>query len=115
MTISALIADKQVAVGLAPVLVIPLMLFSGAFSNQDNVPDFLIPMEYTSMFKYGYQAYILNEFQNITIDCPYRNPPDEYNIQESLKVSIMAIAALGVFWMIVSYLILLFVARSSRN
>ena len=115
LTISALIANKQLAVGLVPVLVIPLTLLSGFVANQDNIPDFLIPLEYVPMYKYEYQAYILNEYEEITINCLYRNPPENMNIDENLEVSIIAIAVLGVFWMMVSYLILLFVASRNKN
>jgi ABC-type multidrug transport system permease subunit len=54
LIISTLFSDKQVAVTLTPVLIIPFMLFAGFFVNQDNIPIWLIEFQYLSFFKYGY-------------------------------------------------------------
>lgn len=54
LIISCLISDKQLAVTLTPVLIIPFMLFAGFFVNQNNIPKFLIEFQYLSFFKYGY-------------------------------------------------------------
>jgi len=42
LIIGTLFSDKQLAVTLTPVLIIPFMLFAGFFVNQDNIPKFLI-------------------------------------------------------------------------
>lgn len=62
LVISSLVSDKQLAVTLTPVLIIPFMLFAGFFVNQENIPVWLIEFQYLSIFKYGYQALFLNEF-----------------------------------------------------
>jgi hypothetical protein len=59
LIISTIFADKQLAVTLTPVLIIPFMLFAGFFVNQDNIPIWLIEFQYLSFFKYGYQALLL--------------------------------------------------------
>ena len=59
LIISSLVSDKQLAVTLTPVLIIPFMLFAGFFVNQENIPVFLIEFQYISVFKYGYQALML--------------------------------------------------------
>ena len=69
LVISSLISDKQLAVTLTPVLIIPFMLFAGFFVNQDNIPKWLIEFQYLSIFKYGYQALFLNEFTDLPLDC----------------------------------------------
>jgi ABC-type multidrug transport system permease subunit len=63
LIISASISDKQLAVTLTPVLIIPFMLFAGFFVSTDNIPNFLKEFEYLSIFKYGYNALLLNQFQ----------------------------------------------------
>ena len=57
------------AVTLTPVLIIPFMLFAGFFVNQDNIPWFLIEFQYLSIFKYGYQALFLNEYEDLDLKC----------------------------------------------
>jgi ATP-binding cassette subfamily G (WHITE) protein 1 len=59
LIISSIFSDKQLAVTLTPVLIIPFMLFAGFFVNQDNIPIWLIEFQYLSFFKYGYQALML--------------------------------------------------------
>jgi len=70
LIISASFSDKQLAVTLTPVLIIPFMLFAGFFVSTDNIPIFLKPFEWISIFKYGYNALLLNQFE------PYINAND---------------------------------------
>mmetsp|Transcript_23288 Transcript_23288/g.17716 ORF Transcript_23288/g.17716 Transcript_23288/m.17716 type:complete len:152 (+) Transcript_23288:976-1431(+) len=77
LIISSLFSDKQLAVTLTPVLIVPFMLFAGFFVNQDNIPVFLIEFMYISFFKYGYQALMLNEYEDLYLECmglPGRDP-----------------------------------------
>ena len=62
LIISAGFSDKQLAVTLTPVLIIPFMLFAGFFVSSDNIPVYLKEFEYLSIFKYGYQALMYNNF-----------------------------------------------------
>jgi hypothetical protein len=54
LIIGTMFSDKQLAVTLTPVLIIPFMLFAGFFVNQNNIPWFLKEFQYMSIFKYGY-------------------------------------------------------------
>lgn len=56
LIISSSFSDKQLAVTLTPVLIIPFMLFAGFFVASSSIPVFLKEFEYLSIFKYGYQA-----------------------------------------------------------
>jgi len=54
LIISASFSDKQVAVTLTPVLIVPFMLFAGFFVASSSIPYWLREFEYLSIFKYGY-------------------------------------------------------------
>merc|ERR1711990_871869 len=69
LIISASFSDKQLAVTLTPVLIIPFMLFAGFFVSTDNIPVFLKEFEYLSIFKYGYTALLVNQFESLIADC----------------------------------------------
>jgi hypothetical protein len=56
-------------VTLTPVLIIPFMLFAGFFVSTDNIPIFLKEFEYLSIFKYGYTALLVNQFESIITQC----------------------------------------------
>ena len=63
LIISSSFSDKQLAVTLTPVLIIPFMLFAGFFVASSSIPVFLKEFEYLSIFKYGYQALMRNQFK----------------------------------------------------
>lgn len=63
LIISASFSDKQMAVTLTPVLIIPFMLFAGFFVSSENIGWYLKEFEYLSIFKWGYQALMYNQFQ----------------------------------------------------
>lgn len=69
LILGTIFSDKQLAVTLTPVLIIPFMLFAGFFVNQENIPKWLIEFQYLSIFKYGYQALMLNEYTGLTLEC----------------------------------------------
>ena len=58
LLIGSAVSNKQVAVSLTPIVIIPFMLFAGFFVNQNNIPEFLYPFKYISLFKYGMQAFV---------------------------------------------------------
>ena len=62
LVISASFSDKQLAVTLTPVLIVPFMLFAGFFVASSNIPWYLKEFEYLSIIKYGYQALMHNQF-----------------------------------------------------
>jgi len=69
LIISCSFSDKQLAVTLTPVLIIPFMLFAGFFVSTSNIPIFLREFEYISIFKYGYNALMVNQFQGYYDQC----------------------------------------------
>lgn len=64
LLLSAVFKDITVVMALVPVIIIPLMLVGGFFTNLRNVPKIFYPLEYISMFMYGWQAYIQNNFRD---------------------------------------------------
>lgn len=54
LIISAIFSNKQVAVTLTPVLIVPFMLFAGFFVATSSIPVWLREFEYISIYKYGY-------------------------------------------------------------
>lgn len=79
LLLSVIIPSLELAMALIPVVVIPLMVMGGFFVNSDNIPDFLKWIEYISMFKWGFQAAAINEFEDldpISCGCIPSNPND---------------------------------------
>lgn len=74
LIVSAWIKDKEVAMTMSPVLNILFMLFSGYFVNQDNIPAILLPIEYVSLIKYGFQVLLYNEYDDLDLGCNGKDP-----------------------------------------
>lgn len=54
--------DIKVAVGILPVFLMPLILFSGFYSNQSTMMNWIGWLKYLSPIKYGFEALITNDF-----------------------------------------------------
>ena len=46
------ISNKQVSAIVVPIIFVPLMLFAGFFTNQNNIPEFLDPLKWIAIFRY---------------------------------------------------------------
>jgi ABC-type multidrug transport system permease subunit len=121
LIISASFSDKQLAVTLTPVLIIPFMLFAGFFVSTSSIPYFLKEFEYLSIFKYGYQALMMNQFSNnvnfpcaVGMDyskCCGTNPLSQIS-EQSLGSSLACLAALYVGCYLLSWLLLSKLSKS---
>ena len=107
--------DKTVALGLVPMALIPLMLLSGFFVNQDNMLPVLIPFKYISLFKYGYQVFTQNKYKDLDLDCyPDCDPIKTYDFDETMGEGIIATAAVGVGFYILAYVLLKILAHRAK-
>lgn len=119
LILGTIFSDKQLAVTLTPVLIIPFMLFAGFFVNQKNIPWFLMPFQYASIFKYGYQALMLNEYNGLTLDCMNPKLPLEeqcaplktFASPENLGISVMALAIMYVGCYVIALIIMKCLSR----
>ena len=70
---SCLASSTEVALALAPPLVIPLLLFGGFFLSNEDVPVYFDWLRYVSWFMYGNEALSINQWVGITFndtECP---------------------------------------------
>lgn len=106
--------DKTTALGMVPMVIIPLMLLSGFYVNQDNMLPVLIPFQYISLFKFGYQVFTQNEYDDLDLDChPKCDPMKTYGFNETMGEGIIATAALGVGFYLIAYIALrIFASRA---
>jgi len=69
MIVSVGFSEKKLAVTMIPVLLMPFMLLSGFFVNESHTPTFMKPLQYLSLYKYGFQAFMLNEYKGLELEC----------------------------------------------
>lgn len=58
--------DAKVATGVLPMVVLPLMIFSGFFKNRADLPGWAGWLEYISPMKYSFIEFATNEYRNTT-------------------------------------------------
>ena len=61
--LSSCFESETTATGLAPVIIMPMMLFGGLLANNERIPDWLSWLQYISTIKYGSEALISNELR----------------------------------------------------
>ncbi|ESP04310.1 hypothetical protein LOTGIDRAFT_237415 [Lottia gigantea] len=135
--ISTLTKSVNVALAIAPPILIPFMLFGGFFLNNSSVPDYFIWLEYISWFKYANEMISVNQWKRVgKIDCPIPSNssmpingtdpnsgclfPDGASVLQYLNFSddhfvkdISWLVGLLVAFRLLSFLLLLFRARRS--
>jgi len=110
LIVGSIFSDKQVAMTLMPVVVTPLMLFAGYFANSNSIPVFLIEFEYISFFKWGLQALMWNQYDDIQLSCmflpsdsgAYCNPLLDFDSPQDMGRSMLALFIMYVVCYIVS-------------
>jgi len=66
-----------VALAVLPLVMLPLMIFSGLFVNSGSIPAYFDWIKYLSPMKYGFAALAKSEFGGLTFkDCTSSNPAD---------------------------------------
>lgn len=69
--LSCISPNVEIGLALAPVILIPFLLFGGFFLNTVDVPIWLIWLKYLSWFLYGFEALLINQWDGIeNITCP---------------------------------------------
>jgi len=61
--------NLSIALGVVPMALLPLMLFSGLFANLDSIPVFIRWLKWITPMKYGFVALAKNEFEDLPFVC----------------------------------------------
>jgi len=64
--LSSAFENETTATGLAPVFIMPMMLFGGLLANNSRIPSWLSWLQYCSVIKYGAEVLIQNELRTDT-------------------------------------------------
>jgi len=117
MLLSALFKDMTVVMALVPVVIIPLMLTGGFFTNLNNVPKVFYALEYISMFKYGWQAYLQNNYRHdiVCADGTTCNIlTTKYMFHEAFWLNLVLMFVIGIAMRLVAFVALYFLSNPKR-
>ena len=70
MFFASLFADLGIALAITPLILLPLMLFSGLYVNVGNIPVYFSWIQYISPMKYAFQASMINEMKGLKLPPP---------------------------------------------
>ena len=73
--LACIFPDIAVALVVAPMLIMPLMMFSGFFLNPESTPTYLTWVEWISPMKYAFSALAQVEFRCVALHyTPFTRP-----------------------------------------
>jgi ABC-type multidrug transport system permease subunit len=61
---SSVFESEEQASQIAPIVLMPLILFGGQFANPEAIPKWIGWIQYISPIRYGLEALVVNEFDN---------------------------------------------------
>ena len=132
ITIGGIVPNIQMAQTFLPLILMPLILFSGFLVRPDNIPIYFKWIYWGSFFQYGYQIIAVNEFKDRTFDvcnpitdiCPvgpgvqtgetFLDKFLSYSIDDTPR-NVAIIAGWFVFTAIAGLVIIAFQASRKRN
>ena len=104
--LSSIFDKEEMAVALAPVIIMPLMLFGGFFSNAGSYPDWIGWFQYISPIKYSLEALIWNEFDGRKYGAKDVHLIERLGFELGIGKCLAILAGLTVFLRIVSMICL---------
>jgi len=69
LLVGTIVPTQQIGMAIFPVITTLLLLFSGFYVNASTIPNWLIWLYYLSLFKYGFEVLVINEFSNAVLTC----------------------------------------------
>ncbi|CAK84666.1 unnamed protein product (macronuclear) [Paramecium tetraurelia] len=119
LMVGSMLSDARNASGIIPVVLMPLIAFSGFYANQSLFMDWISWLQYLSPMKYAFEALIYNEYDTrrdefIGQTIQNQNPIDTFSLDFGLWNSIYVLIAFPIFFRILS-LMFLYLGRSRQQ
>lgn len=113
--------DLAVALAVLPVILLPLLLFSGLFVNTNTIPVYFNWIKYISPMFYAFVGMMETEFSGTTLsncdpktrDCSGESALRQFNIQNQLPIGVNIVLLCVIFLVLViaAYLVLLIITK----
>jgi ABC-type multidrug transport system permease subunit len=80
----SLFQDVKKATSMAPVLLLPLMMFSGMYNKLNSIPSWIAWLQYISPFRYGLHMLLTNQYH----DSVFTYTTSTYDYKQDLSISL---------------------------
>lgn len=97
LMLGSMVTDTKSVSTVTPIIMLPLVLFSGLFKNSGNLSDWIGWIQYISPIKYTYSAFLQNE-----VFYASQSNIQQLNLDVGLWASIGILAALGIAFRLLS-------------
>jgi len=108
--LGTLAKSKEALTMLNPMITIPLLVLSGFFTNNSNYAPYLLPFYYISPFRYGFETFVLNEFNTSQeFYCnqePNCSPLTLYSFPTTMGEDLAILAGVTIFFHILAFFML---------
>lgn len=104
----SLFQDVKKATSMAPVLLLPLMMFSGMYNKLASIPIWIAWVQYISPFRYGLHMLLLNQYH----DAVFNYTTSSYDYRKDLSIglnfgeNVAVLGGLSVFFYSCAFLLL---------
>ena len=104
--ISSIFNNMESAVAVGPIIMMPIILFGGVFTNVSSYAKWISWVQYLSPIRYGLEALVRNEFEGDVFAPPVTNPIDRLEFDFGWGVCIGVLVALTAGLRIISMIAL---------
>lgn len=94
--LSIAIPNFAIALMLAPLLTVCLMILGGFYIPYDSIHPALAWMSWLSMARYGFSAFIINEFEGRVIECDASSSGSAFNMDECPLPGSFVVSSFGI-------------------
>ncbi len=125
--IGTMFSKLEIGLSISPLIIIPILLFSGLFQNIDSIPIYFSWIKYISPIQYSFNSLAQNEFTGLEFNCNstekeclYENGNDVLNYlnfnELSISINILIMFIIYCVLLLFSYLFLKKeVLKNSKN
>jgi ABC-type multidrug transport system permease subunit len=103
--LSSIFTNTEAAVSLSPVVMLPIILFGGVFTNVDTYYVWIRWLQYVSPIRYSLEALINNEYHDRDTS-PHENPMVFLNFNLGMTKCLIILAALTIALRIIAMICL---------
>jgi ABC-type multidrug transport system permease subunit len=104
--VSSIFSSPETANMVAPIIVMPFILFGGFFANSASYPGWVTWIQYLSPIRYALEALVRNEFLNLELAPGVPNLITVLNFNIGTPACLGILAGFSVFFRIVSLVFL---------
>jgi ATP-binding cassette subfamily G (WHITE) protein 1 len=103
--ISAIFDDVALSLAVLPLVLLPVLLFSGLFVNSGNFPSWLSWLQWGSPVRYAFSGLLRNQFSNYTFNncpgtpeqCSGQRAIDQLGFDEDLPIGVFIAILAGIY------------------